>query len=71
MYSILMENREILYPDKKGTAMDTIIAPTYATLVHGYLEETLYEKMQYKYNYYFSIYLRHNWNRFVDDCFVS
>jgi hypothetical protein len=54
------------YIQKKGAAMGTIIAPTYATLVLGYLEETLYER----YNNEFSSYLRVNWKRFLDDCFL-
>jgi hypothetical protein len=58
------------YIQKKGAAMGTIIAPTYATLVLGYLEETLYERMKTKYNNEFSIYLRLNWKRFLDDCFL-
>jgi hypothetical protein len=33
------------YQQIKGTAMGTKVAPTYATLVLGFLEETLYEKI--------------------------
>ena len=60
----------VFYIQKKGTAMGTRFAPTYATLVLGFLEEKLYEKMTDKYNTNFSEYLRENWKRFLDDCFI-
>ncbi|CAG2184848.1 unnamed protein product [Mytilus edulis] len=37
------------YHQKKGTAMGTKMAPSYATLVLGYLEQLLYEKMSHKF----------------------
>ena len=33
------------YRQKRGTAMGTKMAPTYATLVFGYLEHILYEQL--------------------------
>ncbi|XP_071172172.1 uncharacterized protein [Mytilus edulis] len=58
------------YHQKKGTAMGTKMAPSYATLVLGYLEQLLYEKMSHKYGNEFAIYIRQNWKRFLDDCFI-
>ena len=37
------------YHQKTGTAMGTKVAPTYATLVMGYLEVKLYERLNIKY----------------------
>ena len=58
------------YRQKKGTAMGTKMAPTYATLVLGYLEVQLYENIQNKHGSEFASYIRQNWKRFLDDCFV-
>ncbi|XP_053398132.1 uncharacterized protein LOC128556608 [Mercenaria mercenaria] len=58
------------YVQKKGTAMGTRVAPTYATLVLGYLEETLYNNIKHRYSSEFASYLRLNWKRFLDDCFL-
>lgn len=57
------------FQQKKGTAMGTKVAPTYATLVLGYLEEILYEKLENKYGREFSEYIQSNFWRFIDDCF--
>lgn len=54
----------------KGTAMGTKVAPTYATLVLGYLEETLYSKLEAKFGSSFSEFVKHNFLRFLDDCFI-
>ncbi|OOZ70928.1 hypothetical protein BOW49_13320, partial [Solemya velum gill symbiont] len=58
------------YIQKSGTAMGTKMAPTYATLVLGYLEEILRERMREKYGETFAVYLKNNWKRFLDDCFI-
>ena len=58
------------YVQKKGTAMGTKMAPTYATLVLGYLENILYDKVGVKYGNEVKEYLITNWKRFLDDCFV-
>ena len=58
------------YIQKKGTAMGTKVAPTYATLVLGYLEHILYNKIEEKYGNEVKVYLQNNWKRFLDDCFV-
>ena len=54
----------------KGTAMGTKMAPTYATLVLGYLEEKLYEKVGEQFDMEFSVTLQHSWKRYLDDCFL-
>ena len=72
----LILNRNVFYFDgkyyiqKKGTAMGSKVAPTYATLVLGYLEEKLFKTMEDKHGSEISNYLRINWKRFLDDCFI-
>ena len=58
------------YQQIKGTAMGTKFAPTYATLVLGYLEEILYTKIEYKYDKQYADFLEQLWKRFLDDCFI-
>jgi hypothetical protein len=58
------------YREKRGTAMGTKMAPTYATLVLGYLEHILYEQLLNSYGQEFTSYVRQNWKRFLDDCFI-
>jgi hypothetical protein len=47
------------------------MAPTYATLVLGYLEHILYEQLLNSYEQEFSSYVRQNWKRFLHDCFIT
>ena len=49
--------------------MGTKFAPTYATLVLAYLEEKLYTQLE-SVNKALSEYVKHNWKRFLDDCFI-
>ena len=58
------------YLQLTGTAMGTISAPTYATLVVAYLEEKLYTILEIEYSPILSEYIRENWSRFLDDCFI-
>ena len=51
-----------------GTAMATIFAPTYATLVVGYLEKKLYSIIEVKYGEQQRKNFEENWYRFFDDC---
>ena len=60
----------IYYKQKKGTAMGTKVAPTYATLVLGFLEHQLISNLSVKYGETFATYIKDNWKRFLDDCFV-
>ena len=61
---------EIFYQQIKGTAMGTKFAPTYATLILGYLEEILYTKIEYKYDKQYADFLKQFLKRFLDDCFI-
>ena len=54
----------------KGTAMGTKMAPTYATLCLGFLEESLYKKTNEEFGEEFSQTLKKNWKRYLDDCFI-
>ena len=57
------------YNQVRGTAMGTKFAPTYATLVLAYLEETLYTHLETD-NKEMAEYVKRNWKRFLDDCFM-
>ena len=58
------------YKQIKGTAMGTKVAPTYATLVLGFFEIMLYEKIEQEFGIQFRQYIKNNWKRFLDDCFI-
>ncbi|XP_062604091.1 uncharacterized protein LOC134265884, partial [Saccostrea cucullata] len=72
---LVLKNNVFTFNDKyfhqvKGTAMGTKMAPTYATLTLGYLEEALYEKANEQFDAEFCEYLKRNWKRYLDDCFI-
>lgn len=50
--------------------MGTKMAPTYATLVLGYLEELMYREVEKLHGEEFSSYIEDNFWRFLDDCFI-
>ena len=54
----------------KGTAMGTKMAPTYANLVLAYLEEILYNKINSDKGEEYSDFIKRNFLRYIDDCFV-
>lgn len=54
----------------KGTAMGTKMAPTYAALTLGYLEEILYKKIENLWHDDLHVYIKENWKRYLDDCFI-
>jgi len=58
------------YTQVKGTAMGTKCAPTYATLVMGYLEIDLYKKIESQLGTEQALYFSKNYKRFLDDCFL-
>lgn len=59
------------YIQISGTAMGTKMAPTYATLTMGFLEEQiLYPKLLDKYGEDISKEIISCWLRFLDDCFI-
>ena len=45
-------------------------APTFATLVLGYLEEKLYDTIEEHHDSEFRQYFERMWCRFLDDCFI-
>ena len=72
---IILENNNFyfnvkVYTQVRGTAMGTKFAPTYATLVLAYLEEKLYVQTEIKFGKDFARYIKDNWKRFLDDCFI-
>ena len=50
--------------------MGTKMAPTYATLTLGYLEEILYSKINEQFNSTTADNIKTTWKRFLDDCFI-
>ena len=50
--------------------MGTKMAPTYATLTLGFLENSLYQKITESFDEEFCTYLKQNWKRYLDDCFI-
>ena len=71
----ILENKHFCFNDTyflqtKGTAVGTKFAPIYATLVLGYLEETLYRKVEDVFDLNFKTYIEENFKRFLDGCFI-
>ena len=58
------------YKQIQGTAMGTKMAPTYATLVMGYLEKKLYDTYEVKYGENEREEFVKCFKRFLDDCFL-
>ncbi|XP_061170396.1 uncharacterized protein LOC133179719 [Saccostrea echinata] len=72
---IVLENNNFLFDDEnylqiKGTAMGTKVAPTYACLVMGFLEEKLYTILPETFDLDFTQYIKENWKRYLDDRFI-
>lgn len=72
---IILENNNFsfngsFYNQTKGTAMGTKMAPSYATLVLGFLEEQLYTKLKETKGDQFANIIAKKWERFLDDCFI-
>jgi ribosomal protein S27E len=72
---LILENNSFTFNEKqyqqvKGTAMGTNVAPTYATLVLGYLEVKLHEQIRQEKGIDMANYIRTHWKRFIDDCFI-
>ena len=55
----------------KGTAMGTKMAPTYANLVMGYLEEKLYLQCEKKQGIAFRSFVEKECKRYLDDCYIT
>ena len=72
---VVLENNHFHFDNEfylqiKGTAMGTKVAPTYATLVMGYLEDQLYNRSSTVFDQSFCEYIQANWKRYLDDCFI-
>ena len=50
--------------------MGTKFAPTYDTLVLGFLEQKLYDKVFKTFGPEFTYFVREFWKRYLDDCFI-
>ena len=50
--------------------MGTKVAPTYATLALGFLEEKLYRIVEHQKGNAFADFVRNKWRRYLDDCFI-
>ena len=51
--------------------MGTKMAPSYATLVLGYLENELFSQVSNKMGEEIGHYVYTNWRRFLDDCYIN
>lgn len=51
----------IAHQQKLGTAMGTKVAPTYATLVLGFLEEKLYKNLKDQLSVEFKTFIQQSW----------
>ena len=58
------------YNQIKGTAMSTIFAPTYATLLMRYFQIKLYSVCTFKYGELLAEYIKENCYHFLDDCYT-
>ena len=72
---LVLENNHFFFDSQyylqiKGTAMGTKVAPTYATLVMGFLEEKMYQTLPEIFDQNFTTYIKENWKRYLDDCFI-
>ena len=59
------------FPQKKGTAMETKMAQSFATLAPGYLEENMYDQAKRQFGDMIGSYTKDNWFRYLDDCFIN
>ncbi|XP_071122593.1 uncharacterized protein [Mytilus edulis] len=72
---IILDNNTFFFDGKyylqiSGTAMGTKVAPTYATLVMGFLEDKMYQQVESEFDTAFKVYVKSEWKRFLDDCFI-
>lgn len=58
------------YEQNKGTAMGTKMAPTYATLTLGFLEENLYDNIATDFCSNLAENIKNTWKRYLDDWFI-
>ena len=61
----------VIYIQIHGTAMGTKVAPTYDTLVVGYLENKLYNMIEINMDLIIKNKFFACWKRYLDDCFIT
>jgi hypothetical protein len=72
---LILENNTFQFDDRiylqaSGTAMGTQMAPTYATLTVGYVEQLLHDKLIIEKGNDYASYVEQYWKRYLDDCFI-
>ena len=72
---IILQNNTFQFGDNHykqilGCPMGSKFSPNYAILALGYLEVQLYETVRTKYGEDFEKYVRENFKRYIDDCFI-
>ena len=60
-----------IFLQKKGTTMGTKMAPSYATLLLGYMENESNSQVSNKMGEEIGHYVYTNWRRFLDDCYIN
>ena len=73
--NLILNNNTFVFNDttflqKKGTEMGIKMAPSYATLVLGYLEENIIKQKKYS-EIWTGSYIKDNWFRYLNDCFIN
>ncbi len=73
--NIILKNNVFFFNDQyyeqiNGTAMGTKVAPSYANLTMAFLEENMYEKCLDKYDEPVANYIKDQWKRYLDDCYI-
>ena len=72
---LILKNNYFRFGDEiflqiSGTAMGTKMAPTYAILVMGFLEEKMYTRIKAIYNDQIADKIICGWLRYIDDCWI-
>ena len=65
-YNLKFDNN--FFNQIKGTAMGIIFAPTYANVIMGFFELTVYDLCRNKFGEDLGHFILENWSRFLDDC---
>ena len=73
--SLVLQNNYFTFENEtylqlSGTAMGAKVAPSYAILVMGYLEEKLYKRLLDFYDAMTVENIKKRWIRYIDDCFI-
>ena len=63
--------REDFYHQMAGIDVGTFVAPSYDTLIMGYLEIQFYENCKNEFSVNNGKYIKENWHRISDDCYIT